>query len=235
MICGCYHMKFKNARKDLSLRSNDRLYIKSKSPFAPKHYKDLNPKGFKIFTFNCGFKKKKDDLLIIIFDKLFNVACKYSLTSMPSAPIIWDKKNNKGACKALIVNSGNANAHTGIKGYENINKYTKKLAQMLSCSTNHILVSSTGVIGEQLDPKLICKKIKLLSNSKEKMLIDAARTIFTTDTFVKTSIHNLKIENRNIKIYGFAKGSGMISPNMGTMLAYIFIDCEITSKLLKKL
>ena len=76
-------MKFKNARKDLNLKANDRLFLKSKSPFAPKQYKDLHPNGFKIFTFNSGFKNKKDDLLIIIFNQVVYVACKYSLTSMP--------------------------------------------------------------------------------------------------------------------------------------------------------
>ncbi len=228
-------MKFKNARKDLNLRANDSLYKNSKSPFAPKLYKDLNPKGFKIFTFKSGFKKKNDDLLIIVFDEIINVACKYSLTSTPSAPIIWDKKNNKGSCRALIVNSGNANAHTGYIGVKNINTYTNQLAKIISCSTKDILVSSTGVIGEQLDPNLICKKIKLINNSNKKMLIDAARAIGTTDTFIKTAVHNVKIDNQNIKVYGFAKGSGMIFPNMGTMLSYIFIDCEITKKILKRL
>ena len=228
-------MNFKNATKDLDLKSNDRLYLKLKSPFAPKHYKDLKPKGFKIYTFHSGFKKKNDDLLIIIFDQNVKVACKYSLTTMPSAPIIWDKKNNIGTCKTLIVNSGNANAHTGKQGLKNIDRYTKQLAKYLKCSIKDILVSSTGVIGEQLDPNLICKKIKLLPVSKDKKLIDAARSISTTDTFVKTSVHNLKIGSKNVRIYGFGKGSGMISPNMGTMLAYLFIDCEISSKLLKKL
>ena len=228
-------MKFKNARKDLSLNTNDRLFIKSKSPFAPRQFKDLYPKGFKIFTFNSGFKKSNDDLLIIIFDKSINVACKFSLTSMPSAPIIWDKKNNKDKCRALIVNSGNANAHTGVKGLRNIDKYVKDLANYLSCPKNEILVSSTGVIGEQLNPDYICNKIKKIPISTNKRLIDAARSIWTTDTFVKTSIHNINIGNKKIKIYGIAKGSGMISPNMGTMLAYIFVDCEINKKKLKKL
>jgi len=228
-------MKFKKATKDLNLKSNERLFLKSKSPFAPKHYKNFNPKGFRIFTFHSGFKKKNDDLLIIIFDQTAKVACKYSLTTMPSAPIIWDKKNNIGTCKALIVNSGNANAHTGAQGIKNIDKYTAQLAKFLSCSKNKILVSSTSVIGEQLNSDLISKKIKLLSASKEKKLIDAARSIWTTDTFVKTSVHKVKIDNQNINCYGFAKGSGMINPNMGTMLAYIFIDCEIASNKLKKL
>ena len=228
-------MKFKNATRDLRLKINERLYLKSKSPFAPKFYKDFSPKGFKIFTFHSGFKKSDEDLLIIVFEKNINVICKYSLTTTPSAPIIWDKKNNKGQCRALIVNSGNANAHTGAQGIKNINKYTKQLAKYLSCSINEILVSSTGVIGEQFDPNLICNKIKLLPNSKEKKLIDAARSIWTTDTFVKTSVHDITIGNQTIKCYGFAKGSGMINPNMGTMLAYIFIDCEITSDKLNKL
>jgi glutamate N-acetyltransferase / amino-acid N-acetyltransferase len=228
-------MKIKNATKDLDHKSNDKLFLKSKSTFAPKHFKDLTPKGFKIFTFHSGFKKKNDDLLFIIFDKTIKVASKYSLTATPSAPIIWDKINNNGLCKALIVNSGNANAFTGSQGIKNIDKYTAKLAKYLSCSINDILVSSTGVIGEQLNQNLICKKISLLNVAKEKKLIDAARSILTTDTFLKTSVYNLKIDSQNIKLYGFAKGSGMINPNMGTMLAYIFIDCEIPSDKLKKL
>jgi len=235
MICGCYHMKIKKATKDLDLKSNDRLFLKLKSPFAPKHYKDLKPTGFKIHTFHSGFKKKNDDLLILIFDKVVNVACKYSLTTTPSAPIIWDKKNNKGKCRALVVNSGNANAHTGAQGIKNIEKYTDKLTKFLSCSKSEILVSSTGVIGEQFNSNLITEKIKLLNSSKEKTLIDAARAIWTTDTFVKTSLHKIKIYNQTINCYGFAKGSGMINPNMGTMLAYIFIDCEITTENLSKL
>ena len=228
-------MKFKKATKDLDLKSNHRLYLKNRSPFAPKHYKDLKPNGFKIFTFNAGFKKKNDDLLIIVFNQVVNLACKYSLTTTPSAPIIWDKKNNKGNCRAVIVNSGNANAHTGKQGLKNINLYANQLAKFLKCSVKEILISSTGVIGEQIDPNLISNKIKLLSNCKQKKLIDASRSIWTTDTFVKTSVHNFKLDNKNIKIYGFAKGSGMINPNMGTMLAYIFIDCEIAKDKLQNL
>ena len=131
MICGCYHMKFKNARKDLDLNSNDRLYNSSISPFAPKNFKNLKPRGFKIFTFHSGFKKKKDDLLIIIFDKPIRVSCKYTLSTMPSAPIIWDKKNNKGICRALIVNSGNANALTGYTGTKNVTAKTALISKVL--------------------------------------------------------------------------------------------------------
>ena len=95
------------------------------SQFKPKLINDYKPENLRIYTFNAGFKKKKKDLLILIFDKAVPVATAFSKTSMPSAPIIWDKKNNKGFCKVLIVNSANANAHTGAKGINEIEKYTK--------------------------------------------------------------------------------------------------------------
>jgi len=99
------------------------------SIFKPKKTKDFNPSGLNIFTFNAGFKKGDKDLLLIIFDKVINVCCVYSKTSTPSAPIIWDKKNNKGKAKALVVNAGNANAHTGKDGLKIIDKYVKDLTK----------------------------------------------------------------------------------------------------------
>ena len=90
------------------------------SPFKPKSVKDYKPQDLTIYTLRAGFKKKGKDLLIIVFDKAVPVANAYSQTSMPSAPIIWDKKNNNSFCKVLIVNSGNANAHTGSRGINQI-------------------------------------------------------------------------------------------------------------------
>ena len=103
------------------------------SPFKPKSFKDFKPKRIKIYTFNSGFKKKKDDLLIIEFNKLASVFCVYSKTSTPSAPIIWDRKHNRGLCKVLIVNSGNANAFTGKSGIQAIEKYTSSAATFFKC------------------------------------------------------------------------------------------------------
>ena len=205
------------------------------SPFKPKFIKNLIPFGLNFFSFHAGFKKKKNDLLILIFEKLVNVQCVYSLTSTPSAPIIWDKKNNQGKCKALIVNSGNANAHTGRNGINIINKYVLELTKKIKCKKNEILVSSTGVIGEIFDPSIIINSINKINKTKSVDLIEAAKTIMTTDTYPKTSIKNVKIQNTNINIYGFAKGSGMIQPNMGTMLVYIFIECLLNKNQLKKL
>ena len=131
------------------------------SLFKPKQIKDFNPKGLKIYTFNAGFKKKDKDLLLIIFDRIINVCCIYSKTSTPSAPIIWDKKNNKGKAKALVVNSGNANAHTGNNGLKIIDTYVKKLSKKIQCKKNEVLVSSTGIIGEIFNPSLITKKFEI--------------------------------------------------------------------------
>ena len=109
-------MTDKSSTKDLGLSSNERLFLKNRSIFKPNNYPRFKPKGIKIYTFHAGFKKKLEDLLIIIFDKPINSVNVYSKTSTPSAPIIWDKKHNKGTVRALVVNSGNANAHTGKKG-----------------------------------------------------------------------------------------------------------------------
>ncbi len=205
------------------------------SLFAPKKIKDFNPKGLKIYTFNAGFKKKDKDLLLIIFDKIINVCCVYSKTTTPSAPIIWDKKNNKGKVKALVVNSGNANAHTGNDGLKIIDKYVKALTKKIECQPNEVLVSSTGVIGEKLNPNLIINKFEEINTKNKNSLLEATKSIMTTDTFPKLSIKDINLDFCSFKIYGIAKGSGMIQPNMGTMLVYIFLECAISKQLMKRL
>ncbi len=225
----------KSSTKDLALSSNERLFLKGNSIFKPKKYNNLKPKGLKIYTFHAGFKKKLKDLLIIIFDKTVNSKIVYSKTSMPSAPIIWDLKNNKGTVKALIVNSGNANAHTGKKGIDTIDKYTNYLSNFIGCKKNEILVSSTGVIGELFDPSLIINQIPKIKSLKPNYLLDAAKAIMTTDTYPKISVKKVVINKKIFKIYGIAKGSGMIKPNMGTMLSYIFLEPKISKTILNKL
>ena len=121
-------MNNKTSTKDLNLNSNEKI-----SPFKPKFFKNLKPSGFEVFTYHAGFKRNNKDLMIIIFDKCVNVQCAYSLTSTPSAPIIWDKLYNKGKCKVLIVNSGNANAHTANKGLLIINKYVSAILKKIKC------------------------------------------------------------------------------------------------------
>ncbi len=228
-------MKKNSSTKDLTLSNNERLIYEGNSIFKPKKYKNFNPLGFRILTFHAGFKKKLNDLLIILFDNIANSSNFYSNTSTPSAPIIWDKKYNKGKVKALIVNAGNANAHTGQEGLNIIERYVNFLSKKINCKKNEILVSSTGVIGEIFNPNLIISQIKKINNEQKFTLLDAATSIMTTDTYPKIVNKFLNIDNYKFRIFGFAKGSGMIHPNMGTMLAYIFIEADIPKRLLDKL
>ena len=206
------------------------------SPFKPLKSIKVKTSGFKIYTFNAGYKRFSDDLVIICFDKAVAISSVYTQSSTPSAAVIWDKKiSKKNLCKVLIVNSGNANAYTGKEGIEAIKKYCAFASKILKCKLNQIYVSSTGVIGESLDPLLIINKLKILKRSKTKNLLDAAKAIMTTDTYPKICSETFKINGKKINIYGIAKGSGMIAPNMGTMLSYIFIEASLNNQTLNKL
>lgn len=194
-------------------------------------------KGVKIATTNCGIKyKNRDDLLLVTFEQEANVAGVFTSSSMPAAPITWCKNNIKqGTAKALIVNAGNANAFTGKQGEEVVLKTATKISECLPCQTSQIFISSTGVIGETLNHELITSAIpnliKNLANNEESWQ-KAAKAIMTTDTKQKSSSKTCKILGQEISITGFAKGSGMIAPNMATMLGYIFCDANISSEAL---
>ena len=224
-----------SSSKEFTLSSNERLTLKNTLLFKFPEAKKITSNFVKFYTFHAGFKKKREDLLFAVFKVPVKFSAVYSKTSTPSAPIIWDKRYTKNLCKVLIVNSGNANAHTGEEGIQNINQYVEEAAIFFNCPVNQIFVSSTGVIGEQLDPSKIINAYSLITESNQRDLLSAAKAIMTTDTFSKTIIKKIKIGSKEIRIFGFAKGSGMICPNMGTMLAYIFIEKSITKKILKKL
>lgn len=209
---------------------------KNISPFKPRKIIDVKTAGFNVYTFNCGFKKIKDDLLVIVFEKPVKLASVFTKSSTISAPIVWYKKQNKtNSCKVLIVNSGNANAYTGDNGILSIKKYSSFGAKIFNCNLNQVLISSTGIIGKYLDPTPIIRKLKLIKNTKSQNLIEAAKAIMTTDTYPKIILETVMINKKKIRIYGIAKGSGMIAPNMGTMLSYIFIDAFLTNYQLNKL
>ncbi len=195
-------------------------------------------KNIKISTTNSGIKyKNRDDLLLITFKEKANVAGVFTSSSMPAAPILWCKKAIKNEkASALIVNAGNANAFTGKAGEDAVLKTAKTLAQNLNCAQEDIFISSTGVIGEELKVDLICDKIPaLIANpiSDESAFDKAAKAIMTTDTKPKLVKKICKIAENEIELIGFAKGSGMIAPNMATMLGYIFTNANIASSSLQ--
>ena len=214
-------------------------------------------KNIKIYTTNCGIKyKNRDDLLLIDFPDGASVAGVFTKSSMPASPISWCKKNiDNHFARALIVNSGNANAFTGKIGDETVQKVVNAIAKNLNCKNEEVFVSSTGVIGEVLDADLICqaipkmiesKKIENLNDQDSKNLVDqnfdqeemfnrAAQAIMTTDTSKKIVRRSCQINHKTVHLVGFAKGSGMIAPNMATMLGYIFTDAKIAGNTLQKI
>ncbi len=207
--------------------------IKNKDPIKKIEIDGL---GFKIFK--SGIKKNNPDLLLVTFPKFSSISGVFTKSKTPSAAVIdcINKVNFKNSSiRCLVVNSGNANAFTGMKGTKTVNKITKFLSNLYNCDENEVFSSSTGVIGEQLDPSKIISCIKNKKPVFMNSIEEAAKSIMTTDTFPKYAISKVKYKKLDVNVIGIAKGSGMIAPNMGTMLAYIFTDLNISSKVLQKI
>lgn len=195
--------------------------------------------GVKFAATNCKIKyKNRDDLMLAIFDEETKVAGVFTNSQIVSPTITHCRSAIKdGKAKALIVNSGNANTFNGEKGEEIVQKTAQTVAKNLNCNISDVLISSTGVIGELFDYNLICDQVPNLianANDSSENFLAASKAIMTTDLINKTSEIETQIDGQKIKIQGFAKGSGMIAPNMATMLAYVFTDAKISSKMLEK-
>ena len=196
-------------------------------------------KGVLFSTGSCGLKKNNEkDFVIIQLDKNSKTSAVFTSSKTISEPVKWSKKNINNEIRAIVVNSGNANALTGKKGYESINKYVSFIAKKINCSVKNILVASTGVIGEQLNYNKINAIVpKLIDKSKKKCCSwnSFCRSIMTTDTMPKFSSRKIKFGKETAFISGIAKGSGMIHPKMGTMLAFIFTDLNISKNVMNKI
>ena len=196
--------------------------------------KSLTITGVNYATCCSGTKyRNRDDLLLIVLDPGSFICGCFTLSTMPSAPVIWSKKNNKKATNArqksiILINAGNANAFTGEQGLIACKEKAKALSNLFNCDEKNIFFASTGVIGEQLPHKEIIHQFNYLKTSLSFYNFEAASSaILTTDLKPKTYSNNFKIFNKIFTISGFAKGSGMIFPNMATMLAFIFTDFTI--------
>ncbi len=192
----------------------------------------------KIDVFKSGIKDNKSDLLLITLPKSSSISGVFTKSFSSSAAVNFCKNNLKSKYKnvrAILVNSGNSNAFTGINGVKCVEALLTYLAKKLDCKEKQIYTASTGVIGEFLDPKIIISALKQNLPYSKNFWPDAAKSIMTTDTFHKLSHTSCIIENQKINIIGIAKGSGMIAPNMATMLSFIFTDANISSSVLQKL
>ena len=196
-------------------------------------------KGFFANGIYSGIKKRKTskDLAIIYSETLCNAAAVYTQNKVCGANIIVSKEHlRNGHAKAIICNSGNANT-CNKDGIEKAKAMCKSVAEYLKISEKDVAVASTGVIGVPLQVETIIKNIKpLIDNAKNSAEAskNAANAIMTTDTFIKEIAFSFEIGGKEIKIGGIAKGSGMINPNMATLLAFITTDANINQKLLQK-
>ena len=201
--------------------------------------KNFTLAGVSFATCCSGLKfKNRDDLLLIVLDPGSHICASFTTSTMPSAPVIWSKKNMRKCHDpkqnlVLLVNAGNANAFTGEQGLVACKAKAKALSRLFHCDMHNIFFSSTGVIGEQLQYDKIINHFNLLkSKLSHSELKAASNAILTTDLVPKTYSKKFKILNKIFTISGFAKGSGMIMPNMATMLAFIFTDFTIDKKTL---
>ena len=209
-----------------------------KSPLAPKAFPNLPKiKGSRLSSIHSGIRyKDKLDLSLISMTKETNVACVVTRSKTPSAPVIWCKKIRKiGKARALIINSGNANAHTGSKGMNTVKKTVSSLVNHVDCKANEVYVCSTGVIGEYLNENIIINALPKLKKQKDSSWKEVAESICTTDTFIKGAKSKFNVEEKIFNVVGIAKGSGMIFPNMGTMLGFVFTDFPLPIKILNLL
>lgn len=202
-----------------------------KKPFAL----EATPQGYKVFVTNAGIKDQSPDLGVVFSEKVATAAALFTKNKVKGNPVLLGKKNiQKGRLKALVVNSKNSNVATGKEGYKTAVKICETVGAELSVPYDMVFPSSTGVIGHLLPKEKIISALEGFPSKAQNTFVDFAESIMTTDTFPKFISRKVG----DAVIVGVAKGSGMIEPNMATMLAYFFTDAKISSgdlyRLLKK-
>lgn len=214
-----------------------------KSPLAPDHFPDLPViDGVRFASAAAGVKYQgRDDVMLAELAAGTSVAGVFTRSATRSAPVL-DCQSKLGAATdtsqgaAILVNSGNSNAFTGSAGEKSVEAICETVSHATGIPTARVFTASTGVIGERLPHDRITAKIADLAGSLSPDRIeDAAAAIMTTDTFAKGASTEVEIDGQIVKIAGIAKGSGMIAPDMATMLVYIFTDAKIDSAPLQAL
>lgn len=211
----------------------------ARAPLAHKRSPSLPPlAGVRISTGQAGIKyKDRTDVLMVVLASGTQVAGVFTTSKTSSAPVDWCRKNiETGSARALVVNSGNANAFTGKVGLESVREVADAAAATVGCRTQEIFVASTGVIGEPLPHSKITKILpQLVESGAAGNWLAAAEAIMTTDTFPKLATAVALIDGHRVTINGIAKGSGMIQPDMATMLSFIFTDAKLPAPVLQAL
>jgi glutamate N-acetyltransferase/amino-acid N-acetyltransferase len=207
------------------------------SPLAPKTYPALPEiAGVRFATVAAGVRYAgRTDVMMALFDRPAAVAGVFTRSKCPSAPVDWCRAHlSRGSARALIVNSGNANAFTGGVGAAAVAHVAEAAAKVIGAAPSEIFMASTGVIGEPLDATRIARVIgALVTEARADALLGAAKAIMTTDTFPKVATAQVKLGDADVVLSGIAKGAGMIAPDMATMLAYVFTDAALAPSALQ--
>jgi glutamate N-acetyltransferase/amino-acid N-acetyltransferase len=191
--------------------------------------------GFRFSGIHCGIKAKQKDLALIVSDAPASAAAVFTRSSVVGAPVeVSRQRIRSGMARAVIVNSGVSNVAMGERGIRDALRMTRLAGGALGCDAEEVLVASTGVIGEPLPMAAIARGVKsAAANLSATGLGDAAEAIRTTDTFAKIASRRLVLGGRSITLAGIAKGSGMIEPDMATMLAFLMTDATASPAFLR--
>ncbi|WP_108880691.1 bifunctional glutamate N-acetyltransferase/amino-acid acetyltransferase ArgJ [Anderseniella sp. Alg231-50] len=209
------------------------------SPLAPKSFADLPAiEGVRLATAATGVKYKgRDDLLLCVLDRGTTVAGVLTTSKTCSAPVDLCRANlQKGKVRAIVVNASNANAFTGKAGRRTVEATVAEACKVVGCDASEVYLASTGVIGEPLDPAPITARLSDLNDAAAGgAWMAAARAIMTTDTFPKLATATARLGGKTVTVNGIAKGSGMIAPDMATMLSFVFTDAGLPRALMQKM
>ncbi|MDE3115630.1 MAG: bifunctional glutamate N-acetyltransferase/amino-acid acetyltransferase ArgJ, partial [Pseudomonadota bacterium] len=209
------------------------------SPLAPKAYAKLPPlAGVRLAAGAAGVKyKDRTDVLVAVLAPETQVAGVFTRSKTASAPVEWCRAGLAAAtARALVVNSGNANAFTGKAGMEGAQTVAQSAAAAVGCRAAEVFLASTGVIGEPLPADRITKILgNLVEAGAAGGWLEAAKAIMTTDTYPKLASATALIDDHKVTINGIAKGSGMIAPDMATMLSFVFTDAAIPAAALQEM
>ncbi len=205
------------------------------SPLAPPGFPALGPiEGVSFFTgATPDVKGDRDNVLLAVLEPATVVAGVLTQSRCASAPVEWCRAHlGGGRARALVVNAGNANAFSGKKGALAVDRVARHVGALTGCAPEHVMLASTGVIGEPLDPVPILKVLDDIAASETADAKSAAKAIMTTDTFAKGASAVFEVDGVEVPIVGIAKGSGMIAPDMATMLSFVFTDIAIAPEVL---
>lgn len=208
------------------------------SPLAPKAFPKLPPlAGVRLATAAAGVRyQQRTDVLLALLAPGTQVAGVFTTSKTASAPVLWCRDKLKGGeARVLVVNSGNANAFTGRAGQEGVREIAEEAAAVARCRSSEVFMASTGVIGEPLPTQKITKVLAgLVAQGAPGNWRAAADAIMTTDTYPKATTATALIDGVKVTINGIAKGSGMIAPDMATMLSFVFTDANLPAAVLQE-